>query len=350
VHPAVRIDRAEGAPVLVGLTYDLRSEYAAEGFSDDEIAEFDRDDTIDAIERALVELGYRTDRIGRVTKLVERLARGDRWDIVFNVAEGMRGRSREAQIPALLDAYGIPYTFSDAVVLAVCLDKALTKRVLRDSGVATTDFALLCEAHEAHGVTLALPLFAKPVAEGTSKGISSKSRVESLDELECRVGELLQAYAQPVLVEPFLPGREFTVGVIGSGARARAIGTMEIVLRSAESAGTYARRDKEECDELVEYRLADDVSARAAAEVALAAWRALECRDAGRVDVRLDAAGTPNVIEINPLAGLHPQHSDLPILALKAGIGFVPLVDAIMRSACERSGLLVPEPMSRGIA
>src|SRR5687768_9851913 len=134
------------ATMKIGLTYDLRQEYLAAGYSEIETAEFDRPDTIDGIDNALRELGHETDRIGHVRQLVERLASGDRWDLVFNICEGMYGRGREAQVPALLDAYDIPYTFSDPLVMALSLDKGLTKTVVRSAGIATPDFAVVSES------------------------------------------------------------------------------------------------------------------------------------------------------------------------------------------------------------
>src|SRR5512141_2211608 len=151
----------------VGLTYDLRAEYLAAGYGEEETAEFDRPDTIEAIEGALRKLGHQTDRIGHVRQLVNRLARGDRWDFVFNIAEGLRGLAREAQVPSLLEAYEIPCTFSDPLVLALTLHKGLTQRVLRDMGLPTAEFFLVETEADIARVNLPFPLFAKPVAEGT---------------------------------------------------------------------------------------------------------------------------------------------------------------------------------------
>jgi D-alanine-D-alanine ligase len=322
--------------MLIGLTYDLRQDYLAEGYGVLETAEFDRPDTIDAIEDAVASFGHRTERIGHARALVGRLARGDRWDLVFNIAEGMYGYGREALVPALLDAYRIPYTFSDPLVMSLTLHKGMTKRVVSSHGIPTPDFALITEPGDIAGVVLPCPLFAKPVAEGTGKGVTAASRITSLGQLETVCRELLETYRQPVLVEAFLPGREFTVGLVGTGLAARSLGVMEVILLPAADAQVYSYRNKEECEELVEYRLADDAEAREAAAVALAAWRALDCRDAGRIDVRSDAAGQPQFIEVNPLAGLHPQHSDLPIICNKAGIPFRELIGMILDSACRR--------------
>ncbi len=320
----------------IGLTYDLRDDYLAEGYSEEETAEFDRAETIDAIDRALTELGCRTDRIGHLKSLTGRLAAGDRWDLVFNIAEGLRGFGREAQIPALLDAYDIPYTFSDPLILALTLHKGMTKHVIRDMGIPTPDFAVIESADRIAGVRLPFPLFAKPVAEGTGKGITAASRIESMPELTRVCGMLLDAFRQPVLVETFLSGREFTVGIIGTGRDAVATDIMEVCLKAEAEPGVYSYVNKENCEDLVEYRLADDAEAQQARDTALAAWRGLGCRDAGRMDLRSDRSGKPNFMEVNPLAGLHPHHSDLPIIFSLMGKTYLQLIEAIMRSALQR--------------
>jgi D-alanine-D-alanine ligase len=268
-----------------------------------------------------------------------RLVDGGRWDIVFNICEGMHGLGREAQVPALLDAYQIPYVFSDPLVCALALHKGMTKDVVRASGVATPDFAVVQEPGQLRNLRLPYPLFAKPVAEGTGKGVSSESKINNAAELRSVCRRLLAEHKQPVLVERFLPGREFTVGILGTGRKALAIGTMEIALLPEADAEVYSYRNKENCEELVEYRMLEEDKLRTRVEsLALRAWRALGCRDAGRIDVRLDETGEPHFIEVNPLAGLHPEHSDLPIMAAKAGIDYVDLIGGIMNSAKVRCG------------
>jgi D-alanine-D-alanine ligase len=320
----------------IGLTYDLRAEYLAAGFSEDETAEFDRPDTVAALESTLRQLGHETDRIGHARQLVARLAAGDEWDLVVNIAEGLSGVAREAQVPAILDAYGIAYTFSDPLVMALTLHKGLTKTVVRESGVPTAPFRTIHRTEHIACVSLPYPLFVKPVAEGTGKGITPKSICRNARELDSACRHLLEAYEQPVLVETFLPGREFTVGIVGCGSEAEAIATIEIVLRSEAEQEVYSYVNKERCEELVEYRLvspADDDQVREAERVAIEAWRVLHCRDAGRVDLRCNADGQPLFLEVNPLAGLHPEHSDLPILATKAGWTYRELIARIIASA-----------------
>lgn len=320
----------------VGLTYDLRDEHRAEGLSEDQVAEFDRADTIDALEAELERLGHRVERIGHAKKLIARLAAGGRWDLVFNIAEGHQGLGREALVPALLEAYGIPVVFSDPLVCAVTLHKALTKRVLRDCGLPTADFALIEHPRQLAGLELPFPLFAKPVAEGSSKGVGPASKAGDPQALERVVTDLLERYRQPVLVETFLPGREFTVGLLGTGRRARAVGALEVRLRPSAEAEIYTYANKEDCEEHVEYTLARDALAGQACALALAAWRALYGRDGGRVDLRADGAGRLHVIEVNVLPGMHPEHSDLPILCGLAGVSYSALVAEILGSALER--------------
>lgn len=323
----------------IGLTYNLRADYLARGFSPEETAEFDSPETVDGIESALRSLGFSVERIGGIESLAPMLCAGKRWDMVFNIAEGMKGVAREAQIPALLDAYGIPYTFSDPMVLSLCLHKAMTKRVVRDLGLNTPDFAVVRDIEDTLRVALPFPLFAKPLAEGTSKGVHGDSIIRDRRELEAVCRELLAEFDQPVLVETFLPGREFTVGLIGTGRETQVLAVMEVVLGGEAEQGVYSYINKAEYERLVSYRLADDAEAAASAALALAAWQGLECRDAGRVDVRVDANGRAAFIEVNPLPGLNPRHSDLPIMCRLKGISYENLIGRIMASALVREGL-----------
>ena len=320
----------------IGLTYDLREDYLALGYSKEETAEFDRPDTIESIEQALTELGHLPVRIGHIHALTQQLAAGERWDLVFNIAEGFYGYGREAQVPALLDAYGLAYTFSDPLVCALTLHKGLTKHVVRGHGIATPDFALVETPADIGRIDLPYPLFAKPVAEGTSKGVDTQSKIIDSRQLHKVCQDLLVQFQQPVLVETYLPGREFTVGILGTGHAARSVAVLEVSLRTAADAGIYTYRNKEHYQTLVDYRLVQDSDARQASMTALAAWRALGCRDGGRVDIRLNAQGQTHFIEVNPLAGLHPEHSDLPIMCTLAGLSYRDLIQAIVESACSR--------------
>jgi D-alanine-D-alanine ligase len=320
----------------IGITYDLRSEYLAAGYGEEETAEFDQIGTIEAIDGALQELGHTTDRIGHARNLVERLAQGDRWDLVFNICEGLRGRAREAQVPAILDAFEIPYTFAEAAVMVTCLDKALTKLVVRAAGVPTPDWHVVNDLADVERCSVPFPTIAKPLAEGTGKGIDGGSKIADQRALRETCERLLERYNEPVLVERFLPGREFTVGILGAGNDAEVLGTLEILLHTTAEPDVYSYKNKEYCEDLVDFPLvsaASDPQVAAAEAVALAAWRAVGGRDAGRLDLRCDENGQPQLMEINPLAGLHPTHSDLPMLWTALGREYVELIERIVESA-----------------
>jgi D-alanine-D-alanine ligase len=319
--------------MMIGITYDLREDYAREDYDKEATAEFDEIETVEAIDMVLHGLGHATDRIGRAQSLIQRLAKGDRWDLVFNIAEGMLGFGRQALVPALLDSYEIPYTFSGPLALAVTLHKATAKHVVRDLGIPTPDFAVIETLADVEAVSLPFPLFIKPVAEGTSKGISEASKVRDKSGLRAGCGELLQRFRQPVLVETFLPGREFTVGLLGTGENAHVLGVMEIGLLEDAEPEVYSLAYKKFYVQRVDYRLVDDAAAQLAAQFALKAWKALGCRDAGRIDMRCDASGHPHFLEANPLAGLHKTDSDLIVLGRLKGVTHAEIIARVVASA-----------------
>jgi D-alanine-D-alanine ligase len=321
--------------VKIGFTYDLRDDYLREGYSEEEAAEFDAAETIDAIDAALTSLGHVVDRVGGVKALATRLVAGERWDLVFNYAEGMFGFAREAQVPALLDAFQIPYTFSDGLVLALTLHKGMTKHVVRDLGIPTPDFAVVATASDVARVGLPFPLFVKPVAAGSSIGISAASYVADGSALDATCKDLIKRFRQPALVETFLPGRELTVGIVGTGPRARVLGVLEVHLRPDAEQFGYSYTNKK--FERAQYEVAHDAAAVAAGELALRAWNGLGCRDAGRVDCRCDRNGHPQFLEVNPLAGLHPDLGDIVILAGLVGMPHAKLIESILASALERA-------------
>lgn len=333
----------------IGFVYDARDEYLAAGFSEIDVAEFDTEATLAEVEAALVRCGAVVDRIGRGTELARRLAVGERWDLVFSIAEGLHGRAREAQVPALCELFDQAYAFSDPLTMAATLDKAVAKRLVRDCGVPTADFALLRHPRDAHDLGLTFPLFVKPVAEGTGKGCDAASVVADRDELEMVAARLIERFRQPAMAEEFLPGREFTVGILGNDASAEVIGVLEIVIRPETVDPVYSFQNKEQCESRVAYRLAGDAEALLAGRLALAAYRALDCRDAARIDMRSDAAGTPQFLEANPIAGLHPAHSDLPMLTRFSGRSYDWLIGGILDAIAERLGL-APGPRASAAA
>ncbi|MFO7978716.1 MAG: hypothetical protein R6U64_08665 [Bacteroidales bacterium] len=320
----------------IGFTYDLKDDYLALGYTSEQAAEFDTLQTIEGIGMALKHLGHQLDPIGNVHALIGRLCQGHRWDMVFNICEGLHGTGREAQVPALLEACQIPYVFSDVMVLSLTLHKGMTKRIIRDLGIPTAPFVVADNTRQLEDHGLAFPLFVKPVAEGTGKGIGPHCRIIDQDNLIQVAGQMLREFNQPVLIETFLPGREVTVGIIGTGDQARVIGMMEVVFQDHETSGIYSYENKDRYLEFIKYRPVEPDLYEQCAAVALLSWQGLGCRDGGRVDLRLDHLGVPNFMEVNPLAGLNPVHSDLPILAAMAGITFQQLIGMIMEAAMAR--------------
>ncbi|MDR2338218.1 MAG: ATP-grasp domain-containing protein [Deltaproteobacteria bacterium] len=320
----------------VGITYDLIDDYLAQGMSPLEAVEFDSPITINAIKNTLESLGHNVDCIGNAIALMKRLLDGDRWDFVFNIAEGLHGLGREAQVPAILDVYNIPYTFSDTVVLALTLNKAITKRVICDFGLKTPNFKTIEKiADLAQLNSLTFPLFAKPIGEGTGKGVTQDSYLPNIQAAEKTIKNLLTQYHQPVLVEEYLPGREFTIAILGTGTEAKVIGTTEIFLTSNSEKYAYTYLNKVE--NLVKEVYLSQSERRADKEVwlaedlALQAHKALNCRDVSRVDIRSDANGVPHFIEINAIPGIRPEYSDLPLITKHNGLSYQELIAEIIK-------------------
>ena len=317
----------------VGLTYDLRSWYLDRGYSMYETAEFDKQETVDALENSLKLMGYKTEPIGNAFKLIEALAAGKRWDIVFNIAEGLYGDGRESVVPAILDQYKIPYVFSGPLIMGLSLNKHLAKLVVAASGVPVSPGYLITELKDLEKCNLKYPLFVKPVSEGTGKGITEKSLVSTSAELSKMVEWILSEFRQPALVEEYLPGMEFTVGIVGYGDEAQAIGGMEVMTINNLP---YSVEVKENYQNYCTYKPLDTDIIDECKTVALSAWKALDAVDAGRVDLKADRNGKICFIEANPLAGLNPVHSDLPILSRMYGVEYQTLLEMIMKAAIKR--------------
>ena len=320
----------------IGLTFDLRSWYLDRGYSMEDTAEFDKQDTVDAIGAALRNMGHETEPVGNCFQLIEALAAGKRWDLVFNIAEGLYGDGRESVVPAILDQYKIPYVFSGPVIMGISLNKHLTRLVVSAAGVPVSPGMLISDIRDVEKCNLEYPLFVKPVSEGTGKGITEKSLVRSETGLREMAGYLLSRFNQPVLAEEYLPGREFTVGVIGSGDDAVAIGGMEIECKDNLP---YSVEFKENYQIFCKYLPMSGEYSEECKTVALNVWKALGAVDGGRVDVKADRNGRICFMEVNPLAGLHPVHSDLPILSNMIGIKYQALIEMIMHSAIKRHKL-----------
>ncbi len=317
----------------IGLTYDLREHYISKGYSAEQVAEFDCEETIEAIEKVLTDRGFEVERIGCLEKLLKRVLKGDRWDMVFNIAEGLHGIGREAQIPAILDAYQIPFTFSSTEILALALDKGLTNAIMRTYGVRTADFCVIRKMKDINKVKIPFPLFVKPIAEGTSKGINRFSRVDNLEVLTERCRYVLEKFHQPALVEEYLPGREFTVGMIGTGDNSKVIGVMEISMTDIADDLAYTYENKKLYEDRMIYTIVNEPRV---SNLALKAWQSLHCMGAGRIDIRMNVKGDPCFMEVNPMAGLNPSYSDLCILCRKVGFPYEKLINSIVDDVINR--------------
>lgn len=343
---SARRPRTDSIGLDIGLAFDLKRELEsrpelARG-PDDRFEEYDSDATVDAVAGALSELGHRPRRMGGGRRFVEEaLARPP--ELVFNFAEGHGTRSREAHVPAVCEMLGIPFTHSDPLTLAATLDKSVAKTIVAAAGLAVPRGAVVREARELGALDMVWPRIAKPLFEGSSMGVRRSSRVEDAAALAREVERLSNDYGEPVLVEEFLEGIEVTVGLLGNGSRARVIAAMEIAPRIDDPARfVYSLEVKRDWENQVEYHVPPRLPAatlRAIETLALSAYRALECRDVARIDVRLDRAGRPCFIEANPLPGLNPRTGDLCVLAGRAGLSFVEIVRAIVDGAVERHNL-----------
>jgi D-alanine-D-alanine ligase len=330
----------------------------AELIARDEFAEWDSPVTIAAVEAALSKLG-KVVRLEATEEFPERL-RAVRPHIVFNIAEGFHGVNRESHVPAICEFFGVPYSGSDPFTLTLCLDKARTKETLSFHGIPTPRFAVVQQLSDLDERTsdLELPLFIKPLHEGSSKGITDGNLCWDRDHLLRQTKFLLENYHQPVLVEHYLPGKEFTCGVLGNGDEATVLpivgmnfdslpkGALPIYSYDAKFVWDRPERPLEifQCPARITREL------QAAIErVVLDAYRVLGCRDWARIDVRLDGAGNPNILEVNPLPGILPDPADnscLPKAARAAGIGYDELLQSCLRFAAARQGVELDESIA----
>jgi D-alanine-D-alanine ligase len=337
--------------VKIGIAYDLKQSFKlGPDAPEDRLEEYDSEATVDAIAEVLRALGHAPEKLGGGRPFLERVL-SDPPELVFNFAEGYGTRSREAHLPAVLELLGIPFTHSDPLTLAVTLDKAIAKRMVASVGLPTPRFLTVerieeldaRELRDATGHPLAFPVFAKPLYEGSSMGIRRASRLEDLPALRERTALLLRDYRQPVLIEEFCSGPEFTVGILGNGERVRAIAVMEVVPRKGPvESFVYSLEVKRNYLEEVEYHVPPRREAALLAEierVALGCYRALGCRDVGRVDVRMDGRGEPKFLEVNPLPGLHPVTGDIVIMSKRMGLSYQELIGGIVEEARLRLGL-----------
>ncbi|OGF64812.1 MAG: hypothetical protein A2Y62_19430 [Candidatus Fischerbacteria bacterium RBG_13_37_8] len=324
----------------IGLVYNLRKTYLKK--IDDPIdadAEWDSEKTIYHLTHAIESLGHTVIDIGSPENVIHKFNEFTNVDLVFNIAEGRKGRCRESQVPAMCELFNIPYTFSDPLTMAIALDKILCKQIIQKAGIPTAPFWKISTAHD---MTLipenAFPLFVKPALEGTAKGITSDSMVRDRLAFEKQVTYLITTYKEPVLVEQFLSGKEFTIAVIGN-PNPYILGMMEIIINDPSQNNIYTFDAKENWKSKVTYTFFNDrenVLWKQLSRIALEAYTVLECRDVARVDVRCDERQNPYFMEINPLPGLTPEHSDFPMIAGMVGRSYESLINEIIEQAWQR--------------
>lgn len=305
-------------------------------------AELDDEQTVLAVGEALRAGGHQV-TLREATPDVFAWIGKQRIDLAFNMTEGLQGSCREAQVPAFLEMLGIPFTGASALTLALTLDKPTAKKIFAYHGVKTPRFMTVPPGETTDDVALPFPLFVKPAGEGSSIGITPASVVHDAAALAEQVARVHGQYGQAALVEEFLPGREFTVGIIGN-APPETLPILEINYDAVppDHGPVYSYQFKQEWDDDSLYLCPAPVTpdlAKALRETALAAYRVTRCRDMARVDLRLDKDGVPHVLEINPIPGLVPDFSDLPRMAAAAGWSYNGLVNRIVAEAAARTGL-----------
>jgi D-alanine-D-alanine ligase len=315
----------------------------------DTYAEWDTEETILAVKTAL-ELYHNVALIEANEESYQTLLQA-KPDIVFNIAEGLRGPSREAQIPAILEMLGIPYTGSDSLTLGICLDKSRTKEILSYFNIVTPPFVVIDALHQLSELNVSLPCIVKPLHEGSSKGIYNASVVRSDEELHRQIKRIIGEYEEPALVEKFLTGREFTVAVLGNGSDLRVLPIVEIRFDSlpddVNPIYSYEAKwiwdtienplDVHECPAKISLRLQKEIEA-----LCRDTYRVFRCRDWCRIDIRLDEQGRPNVLELNPLPGILPnpeEHSCFPQAARAAGMDYNSMINAVLNAGIKRYNL-----------
>jgi D-alanine-D-alanine ligase len=318
----------------VGIACNLKTEHA-----DDAQAEFDEPSTVEAIKSALLKGGYDAFVIEATTDFPQKV-KETKPDIVFNIAEGLKGRTREGQVPAILDYLGVPYTGSDATALGVALDKVMTKRLVKDANVITPGFFTINSDDFAIPVGFSFPAILKPNAEGSSKGISDKSVAKNEQELREKAKEELRLYGNDLLAESYIDGREFTVGLLGNSSSLKVFEPMELIYKKLRGDyKVYSYEVKRNFEQYISYRcpaeIPQDIN-RKLKEAAKTAFNVLGCKDLARVDFRLGQDGTVFFIEANPLPGLAPNYSDYPMLAQFNGVSYDELVCAVLEAALKR--------------
>lgn len=335
-------------PLKIGIAYNLKK--GSSSGAEDMEAEYDSFDTVKTIQEIFQSAGADAELLEADSDFVKKISVA-KADLVFNIAEGAYGRGRESQIPAILSFFGIPYSGSDETTLAVSLDKALTKRCLSTYGIRTPAYRCLKGPEFHMDGSLRFPLIVKPNAEGSGKGITGLAVVEDELQLNRVLSKNFSLYHEPMLVEEYIPGREFTVGILGNETDVTIFEPMEICYLHAGTANQiYSYRVKRDYRKYVEYRCPPDLDRNLCEQMKQTAgeiYRAMECRDFSRIDFRLSDDGILYFIEINPLPGLAPGYSDYPMLAECCGMDYRTLVLSVLNCALTRYGMK-PLALNRG--
>ena len=324
----------------IGLAYDLKEAITAQTHHDDAFEEYDSSETVELISAALETKGHSVVMLGGGKEFIDNIW-CEKVDIVFNIAEG-RGnyRSREAQVPSILEMLDIPYSGSDPQCLAICLDKPVTKKLVMADGITTPKWLTIANKEELCQTFwdgFPLPAIIKPAYEGSSKGIRFDSIVNAPEQATGTVRKLLAYYRQPVILEEFIDGDEVTVGIIGNSPP-KVLGMMRVLPKRKDEHFIYSLEVKRNYLNLVEYECPAQLGEKILEKIELSSlkvFKALGCRDFARVDFRVNPKGIPYFLEINPLPGLG-TYSDLVIMAIKMGWTHEELIGAVLDAALER--------------
>jgi D-alanine-D-alanine ligase len=306
--------------------------------SNDNEAEFDEPETIQAIHNAICKGGFESEVVEATGDFLSSIKKASP-DIVFNISEGLHGRSREGQIPSMLEYLQIPFVGSDGVTLGIALDKTMTKRLVETAEVKTPSFWLLGKDDDLPQ-NLVYPLIVKPNAEGSSKGISDRSVCKNETELKALLAEDREKYEGDFLLESYIDGREFTIGLLGNGEEIRVFEPMEIIYKKLRGEyKVYSYEVKRNFKDYISYQCPPEINKEQSEKLkgsALKAYKVLGCRDFARIDFRMDEKGEVYFIEANPLPGLAPNYSDYPMLAKFNGLDYDTLVLKILQAALRR--------------
>jgi D-alanine-D-alanine ligase len=328
--------------VKIGLAYDLKDAVISTSSSpEDALEEYDTPETVEAITVVIESLGHSVIKLGGGKEFIVNILQNN-LDFVFNFCEGLGNyKSREAQVPSVLEMLGVPYSGSDPQCLAICLDKPLTKTLVAAAGVRTPRWRLITDYIQLKDIAagdLSLPAFVKPAYEGSSKGIRLGSRAETVTQATEAAAGLLEHYRQPVMIEEFIAGDEVTVGMLGNAPPA-VLGIMRILPKQNNSHFIYSLEVKREWEQLVNYECPARLNVGIMEEItdlSFKAFKTLGCRDFARLDFKLDSEGVPYFLEVNPLAGLNPKSGDMPIMAYKLGWTYQALISTILNAAIQR--------------